>query len=285
MELQLLVSGIATGGVYALIALGFTLLWNTGAIINFAQGDFAMLGMYFALTFYVFMGWSLPLALLASLLAVALVGLIVERLAVKHLYGRDILTIVIATIGTQIFLSNLARIIWGPAPYSFPPFFGEYHLTRFRVSAENVGVIALVAAAIVLFHLVSMRTRMGLAMRAVAQDEETAALMGIPVHVVRTASFVLAVSLGAIGGMSSAPLLFVSPDIGLPFIMKAFIAAVVGGFGNYLGALLGALFIGIIDNMSAFFISAEYRDVITFTVLILILMFKPSGLLKATGGS
>ncbi|MGI6097356.1 MAG: branched-chain amino acid ABC transporter permease [Dethiobacteria bacterium] len=276
--MQLLISGLAMGSIYAMIALGFTLLWNACGLINFAQGEFAMLGMFFALTFYAFWGWPAALSIILSLLLVSLVGIILERLAIRRVYGRELTVIVIITVGLQIFLSNSARFVWGSHPFRFPHIFGTAKITSFNISVETVLMFALAMVSIAVLQFLLKKTNLGLAMRALSQDQETAMLMGINVPMMLSLAFGLSSFLGAFAGILMAPQLFVAADIGLPLIIKAFVAAVIGGFGSYPGALLGGLIIGVLDNMSSFYISTAYRDVITFSALILILVFKPSGL-------
>lgn len=278
MFAQLLVSGLAMGGIYSTLAVGFTLLWNTGAIVNFAQGEFAMLGMFFALQFLVF--WKLPvvLSLIAAVILTMVVAIVLERLAIRHIYNKSAISIIIVTIGAQIVLSNGAKIVWGTHPFSFPRIFGDSYLTDFHIAEENFWILATVALLVVALTAFFKYTRVGVAMRAVAQDKEAAYLMGTPVSLLLMLAFAISAGLGGVAGILLAPVLFVASDIGLPLVLKAFMAAVIGGFGSYTGAFVGGMLIGVIDNLAGFYVSTDYRDVMTFSLLILLLLLKPTGL-------
>jgi len=280
MFLQLTLSGISMGAIYGLVALGFVMIWNTAAVVNFAQGELAMLAMFFAYTIHVMFGWNLWLAIVLAVLATALLGYLMERGLVRPLVRADPLTVIMMTVGLQIFLSNGAKFIWGTQPQAFPPYFGGHPLNMMGVvlSPQSLAVIGVVFVLAVLLHWMSQRTRLGKALRAVAQDRETSALMGIRIDRVVASGFAISAALAGVAGVLMAPLVFVAADVGLPLLVKSFIAAVIGGFGSYPGALLGGLLIGVLDNLAAFYISADYRDVLLFGVLIVILLFRPEGL-------
>ncbi len=268
------------GALYGLIALGFVMIWNTAAVVNFAQGELAMLAMFFAFTGHVTMGLNIWLAITLAVAATALLGYLIERGLVRPLVRADPLTVIMMTIGLQIFLSNGAKFIWGTQPQAFPPYFGEKSLDFMGVvaSPQSLAVLVVVSVLAVLLHWISQYTRLGKSLRAVAQDRETSALMGIRIDRVVASGFAISAALAGIAGVLMAPLVFVAADVGLPLLVKSFIAAVIGGFGSYPGALIGGLLIGVLDNLVGYYISADYRDVVLFGVLIVILLFRPAGL-------
>ena len=268
------------GALYGLIALGFVMIWNTAAVVNFAQGELAMLAMFFAFTAHVTMGLNIWFAIVLAVCATAMLGYLMERGLVRPLVRADPLTVIMMTIGLQIFLSNGAKFVWGTQPQAFPPYFGEHSLNILGVvvSPQSVAVIGVVSVLAVLLHWVSQYTRLGKSLRAVAQDREASALMGIRIDRVVASGFALSAALAAIAGVLMAPLVFVAADVGLPLLIKSFIAAVIGGFGSYPGALIGGLLIGVLDNLVGYYITADYRDVVLFGVLIAILLFRPQGL-------
>lgn len=277
---QLIVYGIATGCLYALIAVGFVLIWNTAAVVNFAQGEFAMLSMFFAFTLHLTLGLPLWAALPAAVAGTAAVGYFTERAVIHPVIGRNPMTVIMVTIGLQILFSNGARFIWGTHPLHFPPLFGEepIRVAGLLVAPQSVAIVLVTAILAVLLHQMSQRTWFGKSLRAVAQDRETAALMGIRVKQTTALGFALSAGIAAVAGVLMAPVVFISADVGLPLLIKSFIAAVIGGFGSYPGALLGGLLIGILDNLAGFYISTEYRDLISFGFLIVVLLFRPEGL-------
>jgi branched-chain amino acid transport system permease protein len=280
MFLQLAISGLSMGALYGLIALGFVMIWNTAAVVNFAQGELAMLAMFLAFTAHVTLGLNVWLAIVLAVAATALLGFLIERGLVRPLVRAEPLTVIMMTIGLQIFLSNGAKFVWGTQPQAFPPYFGAGSLDVMGVvvSPQSLAVLGVVLVLSLLLHWMSQSTRLGKSLRAVAQDREASALMGIRIERVVACGFAISAALAGIAGVLMAPLVFVAADVGLPLLVKSFIAAVIGGFGSYPGALLGGLLIGVLDNLVGFYISSDYRDVVLFGVLIVILLFRPEGL-------
>jgi branched-chain amino acid transport system permease protein len=277
---QLIVYGIATGCLYALIAVGFVLIWNTASVVNFAQGEFAMLAMFFAFTLHLTLGVPLWLALAGAVAGTAAVGYFTERTVIHPVIGRNPMTVIMVTIGLQILFSNGARFIWGTHPLHFPTLFGEKPLQvlGLLVAPQSAAIVLATAALALLLHQMSQRTWFGKALRAIAQDRETAALMGIRVTQTTALGFALSAGVAGVAGVLMAPVFFISADVGLPLLVKSFIAAVIGGFGSYPGALVGGVLIGVLDNLAGFYISTEYRDLVSFGVLIMALLFRPEGL-------
>ncbi|NPB08737.1 MAG: branched-chain amino acid ABC transporter permease [Thermodesulfobacteria bacterium] len=283
---QFLLSGLSSGAIYALIALGFGVVENSTGIVNFAQGDFLVLGAFVAYSLLV--SWHVPyfLAFPLVILVTALVGLLLERLVLSRARCREILILVFITVGASIFLRGVIKEIWGKRPLSLPPLFGEEPL-RFLgvvIDPQNVGILAVALAAFFCLHLFFRYTLWGKAMRAVAADRETAALMGIPVPLVVALSFALAGALGGLAGILVAPVTPLSFDSGVVIGLKGFAAAVLGGYGHFGGALLGGLLLGLLESLSAYWISSAYKNVLAFGVLVLVLLVRPEGLLGKRQG-
>jgi branched-chain amino acid transport system permease protein len=280
MFLQQIIAGIAMGGIYGLVALGFTLIWNAAAVVNFAQGEFCMVSGFLILTFFVTWGWPFGAAFLAAILLSGLLGVIVERLTIRPIRAADPLTAIIATLGVSIFLSNTAKFVWGTHPFHFPSVFGDkpVRLGAVTLIPQNLWIIAIISALVAGLYAFFYKTLTGKVMRAVAQDRETASLMGISVNRMIGLIFGLSAVMGGLAGILLAPIIYVAADIGLALVLKAFMGAVIGGFGSLPGALVGGIVIGVSENLSAFYLSSDYKDVISFGILIGILLFKPSGL-------
>ncbi|WP_210485733.1 branched-chain amino acid ABC transporter permease [Microvirga antarctica] len=280
MFFQLATSGIATGCAYALIALGFVMIWNTASVVNFAQGEFVVIAMFVALTCHVTLGWPLWMVLPLAVLLPAIVGYATERVVIRPVIGAAEMTIVTVTIGLQIVLSDAAKIIYGGQPYSFPPLIAgkPLSLAGIVVPRQSLVVIASMIVLAIGLHFLSQKTSFGKRLRAVSQDRETAKLMGIDVNRTIAQGFALSAAIAGFAGVLLAPIIYVSAGLGLPLLIKSFIAAIIGGFGSYIGALIGGLLIGVLDNLVGFYISSHYREVFTFLALILVLLFRPQGL-------
>jgi branched-chain amino acid transport system permease protein len=280
MFFQLAASGIATGCAYALIALGFVIIWNTAAVVNFAQGEFVVVAMFVALTCHVTLGWPLWVVLPLAVLAPAVVGYATERLVLRPVIGAAEMTIVTVTIGLQIVLSEGAKIIYSGKPYSFPPLIAgrPVNVGGIVLPRQSLVVIATMIVLAAALQFLSQKTDFGKRLRAVAQDKDTARLMGIDVHRTIAQGFALSAAIAGVAGVLLAPITYISAGIGLPLLIKAFIAAIIGGFGSYVGALVGGLLIGTLDNLMSFYVSSQYRDVFTFLVLMLVLLVRPQGL-------
>jgi branched-chain amino acid transport system permease protein len=281
LGIQLLINGVATGLLYALLAIGFTLVWKSVAVPNFAQGDFAAVGMFAALTIYGLSGGSILAALAGAPVAAVAVGALTERLAIRPLQQADAVAKIVATLGVGMIISNGLRLIYGPMPRPFPPFIGlgVLRLGPVVLVEQYVGTAAFLITLIVLLQTLFHRTMVGKALRAVADNRDVASLMGIDRDRFFMLAFALSAALGATAGVFIAPFVFVTPGIGFNLLLKALLAAVIGGFGSYPGALLGGVLIGVVDNLSAFYISSDFRDVVSFAILIVVLMVRPVGLL------
>lgn len=278
---QQFIAGLATGSIYALVAMGFTLIWKTMKLVNFAQGDFFMMGAMFGYTLYTIVGLPFYVAILGGIVPSMFVGVLLERLGIRPLKNAPEMSLLLVTIAAGIFLQNLARLIWGAETLPFRTFFETQtiKLVGVTIHTQDFVIVVVTMIAIALFHAFFQHSRYGKAMRATSMDKQMAVAMGINVNFVLMLVFGISAALGGLAGMLIAPIHFISPTMGVLVGLKAFIAAVVGGFNHLYGALVGGLFIGLLETFAAGYISSEYRDVIAFLVLILVLRFKPSGIL------
>ncbi len=282
---QLTLSGISTGGIYALIALGFVTIYTVTGIINFAQGEFAMLGAMLAVSYQKTM--PLPIAAVAAVLTVTLLGLALERVVIHSARKSTAVTLIIITIGVDIALRGLALLIWGTTPYALPSFspgppvllWGAV-LSRQRIWVVGVTLVILVGLWFFLEH-----TMLGKAVRACAINPKAADLMGISPERMSFLSFGLSAGLGAVAGIVIAPLTLVSYNIGLTLGLKGFVVAVMGGLVNAPAAVAGGLLLGLLESWGAGLLSSGFKDAIAFILLFIILFLKPAGLFGSQGES
>ncbi|MDK9695499.1 MAG: branched-chain amino acid ABC transporter permease [Siculibacillus sp.] len=277
--LQLLFSGLTVGATYALAALGFSMIYNASGVINFAQGEFIMLGGMVAAVLTA-AGIPLPLAVLAAIVVVALVGLLVEKLAIEPARDADITSIIIITIGVSMIVRGVVEVTLGKGGRALPHFSGETPIaiggaTLLPQSLWVMAVTAVVVAALALFF---GRTRVGKGILATAHNRLAAQLVGVDVKKVLLASFGLAAALGAVGGVLIAPIATTSYDAGLMLGLKGFVAATFGGLGSGVGAIAGGLLLGLIETMTAGYLSSSYKDAVPFVLVLVILVVRPRGL-------
>ena len=283
MFFSYLVSGISLGSIYALIALGYTMVYGIAKMLNFAHGDVIMIGGFATFTIFTTMGQSVWLAILVAVVVCTVLGVTIEKLAYKPLRSATPLAVLITAIGMSYFLQNLALLIFGSDSKSFqsivsiPTFkIGE----SVTITGETIVVITVTVVIMIGLTLFINKTKAGQAMLAVSEDKGAAQLMGINVNGTISLTFAIGSALAAIAGMllcSQYPLL--SPYTGQMPGIKAFIAAVFGGIGSIPGAMLGGVLLGVIENLGKAYISSQLSDVIAFAVLIIVLLVKPSGLL------
>ena len=278
---QLALTGLAIGAIYALIGLGFTIIFNATDSINFAQGEFVMLGGVFATVFVQQLRWPAIAACLGAVVAVTGVAALLEWLTIDRVRRLTVLTFVILTIGLSITIKAATRLVVGTDPMSFPPFSGERPIAVFGavVQPQVIWIFAVTAAALIGIYLFFQRTLTGKAMRAASYNAVGAGLVGINVRLMVLISFACSALLGAVAGVIITPVTFVMFDNGTIFGLKGFAAAVLGGLGSGLGAVLGGLLLGLLESVSAGLISTHYKDVIAFVVLLLVLFVRPTGLL------
>lgn len=276
---QLLVNGLAMGCIYALVGLGFILVFNSVGVLNFAQGEMVMLAAYLGVTFALWMHWPLLLAFVLAAIAMGVAGYLLQLVSYYPLRDKPLLTVIIATIGVGIALRNLALLVWGPNPFRLPSLVSEEPITVLGtvILPLHLFIVAVTGVLLLLQQLFFSRTIYGRMMRATAQDLETARIMGIRVRQTIATTFVLSAILAGVAGILLGPLFYVSIDMGLPVLLKAFSAVIIGGFGSIPGAIVGGLFLGVAEIFGAAYLSSQYKDAIAFGILILFLFAFPQG--------
>ncbi|MBI5207853.1 MAG: branched-chain amino acid ABC transporter permease [Candidatus Firestonebacteria bacterium] len=287
MFIQQIVNGLTVGGIYALIAIGYTMVYGIIELINFAHGEIYMLGAFFTLV--LIKNFNIPwiLAVIVSMLFCSLLGIVIDYIAYRPLRKSPRLTVLITAIGMSLFLQNMSLLLWGGRTQHFPE---EALPLFFSISAINIGeiniswlqiIIIFVTFLIMLgLHFLVTKTKLGKAMRATAQDSTTASLMGInPDHII-SYTFALGSCLGGLSGiMVGLYYNAIFPTMGYTAGIKAFSAAVLGGIGNLPGAMLGGVLLGVAEVLGAGYISSSYRNGIAYAVMIIVIVFRPSGLL------
>ena len=289
--LQQLVNGISLGSIYALIALGYTMVYGVLRFINFAHGDVFMIGAfagYYAAPYIVpLVGGNLflagPMVLLFAMIVCSTLGVITEKLAYKPLRSRPKLTVLITAIGVSLFLEFGGQLVFGPDPKLFPtliPSVTVVDTQNLTIKSTTLVVIGTALFLMLVLRIVVMKTKIGTAMRAVSFNQQAASLMGININTVISFTFIVGSSLAAAGGILYGSLYpSINPLMGVFPGLKAFISAVLGGIGNIPGAALGGLIIGLLETFVTGYLSPTFRDAISFGILILILLFRPSGIL------
>nr|WP_326214401.1 branched-chain amino acid ABC transporter permease [uncultured Oscillibacter sp.] len=281
---QLLVGGIAVGCIYALIGLGYSLIYSASALMSFVQGEIFMLGAYVAYTIYVSLHIPFVLAVLLAIGIMFLFGIVLQRGMISPLLkrGAQQIHIVLATIGLSIFLKNFAMIVWGSDVKNFPSALGEnpISIANISISPQQIAIVLVTIACMVGLHLFMSRTKLGTSLRAAAQDPMAAGVVGINVPLTVGIAWALAAALSAVAGILLAPIYGVYPKMGAILSTKGFAAAVLGGYGNMYGAIIGGLIFGVVETMAAGYISSSFKDIISFGVLILVLFVMPHGILK-----
>lgn len=288
--LQQIINGVSLGSIYALIALGYTMIYGILRFINFAHGDVFMLGsfigFYTAPSIINACGGSLwiagPLVMIVSMLGCAVVGVVIEKLAYRPLRARPKLTVLITAIGVSLFLEYGGQLVFGPDPKSFPTVVQSVIILNTEsliISSNTIIVIGTTILLLLLLRHIVLHTKVGTAMRAVAHDHRAAALMGVNVDRIVSFTFFLGSALAGAASILYATIYpSINPLMGIFPGLKAFVAAVLGGIGNLAGAAVGGLIIGITETFVSGYISSTFRDAIAFSVLIIILLVRPSGL-------
>lgn len=279
--LQFTFSGVTSGAIYALIALGFCVVHNTMGIVNFTQVDFVTLGGMFLYSGLFWSGLPMAAALPLAVLAVTVVGLGVERLGIRPSRSANHLVLIFLTIGISIVLRGVMKLVWGKNRMAVPSLAGEepLRLAGAAILPQTLAIFVITALCIGLLMLFFRNTALGLAMRAVASNQIAAQVVGLPVGRVKAASFALAGTLGGLAGVLVTPITTLSYDVGVLLGLKGFAAAILGGFGSFPGAILGGLGLGLLESLSAGYLSSAYKDVTAFIVLLLVLFVRPTGLL------
>ena len=284
MLLQQMINGITVGGSYALIALGYTMVYGILKIVNFAHGDVFMMGSFFGLFCMQVMGMPYYVAFPLAAIATAIMGIIMERVAYRPIRTADSLTVMISALGVSTFLENLAMVLWGTGTHAFSNFSGititTYKFDNVVLSNIQIGFIVLSILLMIALYFIVNKTKIGVAMRATSHNIKTAKLMGINTDRIIAFTFGIGSALACVAGLLVGIYYdAVYPLIGYSYGLKAFAAAVLGGIGSIPGAMLSGFVMGIVETLGASYISAGYRDAFAFAILIIVLIFRPAGIL------
>jgi len=277
---QQIANGLVTGCIYALTALGLTMLFGIMDIINFAHGEIYMLGAFLTYVFCVSMGFPYLLSMVFAMLAVGFIGIVIEKVTFKPIRNTPILNTLLVSLGLSIFFQNLALLIWGPDPRKIPsPYSAEVvEFLGIFITMQRLLVIIVTVILLIFLYFFIQKTTTGKCMRATAQEPEGAALIGIDIDQVFWVTFAIGCALAAAAGSLIGGIFLVTPTMGLVPVLKAFIVVILGGLGSILGAILGGVLLGVTESIVTGYISSAYMDVTAYAILILVLLFRPSGL-------
>lgn len=278
--LQYTLSGLSTGAIYALIGIGFSIIYNATGIINFAQGEFVMLGGLLTLTFLE--AFKLPLwaAVPCAVAASTVAGLLFERLAIRPLRNPSPISLVIITIGGSILIRGLAMLLWGKDTHSIPPFTGDepIAIAGATILPQHLWILAITLVIVAVNRFYFYHTISGKAMRACSYNRRAAGLVGIDVRRMVLFSFIISSAMGAVAGIIVAPLTMTAYDVGVMLGLKGFCAAIIGGMSSGLATVIGGLILGVLESLGAGLVSSGYKDAIAFIILLLLLFVRPQGL-------
>jgi branched-chain amino acid transport system permease protein len=278
--LQYAITGITIGSIYAMVAIGFNIIYNVTEAINFAQGEFVMLGGLVMVFFRVTLSIPIYLALPLTIVSVMFIGVLLDRFAIKPLSEPSVLTMVIATIGASFFIRGAAMMIWGKNPYDLPPFTGRDPIAFLGAAVQPQGlwVFGFLIVVVVALTFFFEKTIMGKAFQACAVNPNASSLVGINVRNMVLLSFAMSAAIGALGGIVITPISLMEFDRGPMLAVKGFSACVLGGIGSFPGAVVGGFLIGLIESFGAGLLSSGYKDVFALLVLLIVLFVRPSGL-------
>jgi len=281
---QYVLSGFSTGAIYALIGFGFAIIYNSTSIINFAQGEFVMLGGMLSYFFLTILKLPLIVAIILAITVATASGVLFERLAIRPLKAPTPLSLVIITIGGSILIRGFAMLIWGKDTHSIPSFSGSepINLAGATILPQHLWIFGITLLVIGINKLFFNYTITGKAMRACACSRKAASLVGIDVKRMVLFSFAISSAMGSMAGIIIAPLTMTAYDVGIMLGLKGFCAAIIGGMSSGFGTVLGGLLLGILESLGAGLISSGYKDAIAFIILLLILFVRPQGLFKKT---
>ncbi len=283
---QFVISGLTAGSVYGFTALGFTIIFNATGIINFAQGEFVMLGGLISVYFYQSLKLPLFLACLAAIAVVTIIGGLFERLAIYPRRNASVITLIIITIGGSILIKGSTMQILGEDPMALPAFSGQKSIAFLgaAIQPQAIWVAVVTLAAVILLRVFYQHTILGKAMKASADNREAAKIVGINVSRLTLYSFAFSAAIGALAGVVVTPIVMAVFDMGGMIGLKGFAAAILGGLGNPIGSVLGGLLLGVLESLSIGIISSGYKDAISLLVLLSVLFIRPSGLFGLAGG-
>ena len=276
---QLIVSGIAAGALYALVAIGLVLIYKATEIVNFAQGESVTVGAYLGWLFVTELHLPYFPAMVAVMIASALVGVILERVAYRPLIKSPPFTVILATLAIGLIIKNAIRLIWQDTPRTISGVLSAepIEIGNILITPERLAIMLTVAVLVTILMLFFRFTRLGKAMRATAQSQEAASLMGISVPMIFSTTWAIGTALGGTAGVLIAPLVGINTELG-GVLVPGFVAAIVGGFTSIPGAIVGGILVGVLENLAGVFISSSAKQVMPFVILLAVLMIKPSGL-------
>lgn len=282
---QLLIGGLSIGALYALPALGITLIWNAAGVFNFANGEFVMISCFLIYTLFYTLQMPFILCMAITVVFMFIFGVLTEKTIVNTLRKQNAPPIkaLVSFIALSIFMRNAARFVWGTAPRTIENPFGKQPmeiLPNVFVMPHSIWIIVICLLVMLALLVLFKATKLGIAMRATTQNRTVAALMGVNTGWMISLVFGLSSVIAGIAGALSGSVFFITLDMGIMFGTKAFAANIIGGFGNPVGAIVGGLILGVVETLGASYISSQYKDVITFTLLLFFLLFKPKGLFK-----
>jgi branched-chain amino acid transport system permease protein len=279
---QYILSGLSNGAIYALIGFGFAIIHNATGIINFAQGEFVMLGGMLTIFFLSLLNMHLIPAIVLAILVSTLIGIVFEHMAIRPLKNAKPLSMIIITIGASILIRGLAMLIWGKDTHAVPAFSGNdpLYIAGATILPQHLWIFAITVLIIIANKIFFNFSIVGKAMRACAYNSQAASLVGIDVKTMVLLSFVISSAVGSMAGIIIAPLTMTSYDVGIMLGLKGFCAVIIGGMGSSLGTVLGGLVLGLLESLGAGYLSASYKDAIAFIILLLILFVRPEGLFR-----
>lgn len=277
--LQFLISGLTSGAIYALVGLGFAIIYNASNVINFAQGEFVMLGGMITV-FLIGIGVPMPIAIPLAVLAAAVAGMALEKFAVEPARGASVVSLIIITIGASIFLRGLAQLLWGKNFHRLPAFSGEepIRLGEAVVQPQSLWVVGVTILVVLGLRWFFGATLLGKSMLAAANNRLAAQLVGVNVRMILLFSFALSAALGALAGILITPITLTYYNAGVMLGLKGFAAAMLGGLGSAMGAIAGGFLLGIAEAMAAGYVSSSYKDAVAFVIILAVLFFMPTGL-------
>jgi branched-chain amino acid transport system permease protein len=280
VNMQVLFSGLALGSIYALVALGFVLIIRATNVVNFAQGDFAMLGAYAMVTFFTILNLPYWLALILAIVAMGVIGMIFNYGVYYPLRNRSFLPVLISTLGASIFLQNTVLAIYGPQPMPLDKLINVqgYQIGGVFLDSQYLVIVVVTVIAVAFQYFFFEHTMLGKKLQATSQDKDMARLLGIPVAWMIAITFIYSATLGGLAGILVGPVLFVSIGMGSTIALKAFAATIIGGFGDVKGAIVGGILLGIAESFAAAYISVPYKDAFAFLLLFIFLLFRPQGI-------
>ncbi len=280
MLLQVTFSGLATGSIYALVALGLALIYNTTEHVNFAQGEMSMICAFIGFTFFKLLGMSLPLAFILTLVFSIFLGIITERLVIRPAMRAPHFNVFIITLGLSIVMKSIAGFIWGHDDYPYPTIFPDktFTLLGTNIDLPSIGIVLCTVVVMLILFLFFKYTRYGIAMRAVSESQTAALLMGINVKRSFSLTWIISYLVAAVAGLLMAPIVFLSSRMGI-VVINGFAASILGGWGSIPGAIIGGMLLGVLDNVAPLYLPAQIKDMIPFLVIFAVLVIRPKGIM------